>query len=268
MSMFGGGLGGFGSNEPDVQSKLAALKAKKRNDPSAGVKQFLEHDLGVDMRQLPFNLTDASQFLHKLCQDESVQGLVVEGNSMGFKHLKLDAPQVDIPCPTCGSNNGWWNEYPTTWYCENCESNSGDDNGTVQVPADKMPKGTVATEDQHGNIDWHDATRTFEALKKHVMFKVDADSVPIPTYSWRVKNGWREATIEAIPPKIVNPDLKHYPTGSVLRIEKHILSENGDVTSPSEYVRIGGLFNDDDVVILSTMQPIAELSGWTVVEEL
>jgi hypothetical protein len=264
MTIFGGG--GFGSTDPNVQNKLAALKAKKHNDPNSGLKNFLERDLGVDMRQLPFNLNDATAFLHKLCQEEGVNGLLIQGNSMGLKQLTLDAPQGVIPCPQCGGNNGWWNLMPTVWFCEDCEENNG--NGAVTVPADKLPTGSVLTDDQPGKADWHDVKRTFEALKKHIKFKRDSDADPIPTYSWRVNNGWREATVEPVEPKHVNPDPKSYPIGTILRIEQHILGETGAVESRPEYVRVGGLFNDDDIVILATMQPIEDLTGWTVVEEL
>jgi endogenous inhibitor of DNA gyrase (YacG/DUF329 family) len=262
MSMFGGGFGGFGSQDQGVQDKLAALKAKKGNDPSAQVKDFLEKDLGVDMRELPFTLGDANQFLNKVCEDQGVPGLEVVGNSRGLTKLLFDVPQTDVPCPVCGGTNGWWEVWPTRWFCDdNCESE-------VAVPATAIPAGSEATEASPRNVDWHDMLRSFEALKKHAKFKRESDPDPTDTYSWKVVHGYREATIEPIEPVHVNPDPKSYPTGTVLRMEKRILDETGAVTVTSEYVRVGGLYSDDELTILATMQPIQDLTGWTVVEQI
>lgn len=256
----------FGTENQNVQDKLAALKARRGNDPSSQVKNFLEKDLGVDMRELPFTLVDANQFLNKVCENEGTYGLRVQGTSMGLTKLVLDAPRSDIPCPNCGSQNGWWDVYPSRWYCGDCEENLGE--ALVDVPPDRVPSGKEATDDDHGNIDWHDVLRSFNALKKYAKFKREADKEPTETYSWRVNHGYREATIEPIEPAHVNPDPKSYPTGTVLRMEKRILDESGAVAVTSEYVRVGGLYNDDDLTILATMQPIPDLTGWTVVEEI
>lgn len=67
---------------------------------------------------------------------------------------------------------------------------------------------------------------------------------------------------------IPTTDPTGYPTGTALLVERFIADEDGPSELRREYVRVGGPYNDTEVTILSSLQPIDDPSSWTVVEVL
>lgn len=276
MTMFGG-LGGYGfeAGDPNLHDKIAKLKAKRgAQSGKQRVNKFLEDELHVDPRDLPFNLDSANARMHEIMEAMGTDIADLVGNSMGLKSVvfKFVATLPDPPngCPSCGSKTagGWWDNVNLAkgegdWICYDCDQNSH-----VAPLPDTVVK--TVTDHNHGGEDWHDLNRCWTAFVKHVRVirpeagqdgeDVEADT---PLYSFTTTLAGTEAIVAPAP----EPDITKYPTGAVLRIQKAVFRD-GDLDVERMYVRIGGLFDDNDVTVLDTMQPMQDLTGWTVIEEL
>lgn len=265
-------LGGYGvqGSDPNLADKLAKLKSS-RQSPTDRLNSFLEKDMGVDPHELPMNLGAARKRMHEILQDDPVfQGGPVfadfVGNSMGLKSVLLtstDAP--DGVCPSCGYTTGYWHSEDdsniiTDWYCYECEEHQG------ILPEYPEPK--VITADNPDGCDWHDILRIYTAFNHYLPEGEENVDKRGTVYRFRVSQNYRDIDVTTVDVPAPNPDPTSYETGRLLRVEKHVIDEHGAYTSHREYVRIGGLFNESDVTILSTMQPIEDLTGWNVVEEL
>jgi hypothetical protein len=266
MSFGGFGSSGFGSHEPDVQSKLAALKAKKGNNPEANVAKYLSEDLGVDIRELPYNLNSANERLKEIAGAEGADIVDISGNSMGITSLALSTSIYgDILCPKCANAaDGYWRDTSGpnntgTWNCYDC----GEEYADIPLPDTTLK---TATPNDHQGLDWHDVLRIYTAYHKYI--HGEGDYATRDYWSFKAAVTYAGVNVSPVEPQSVNPDPKSYPTGTILRLEKHVLDENGGTTSEHEYVRIGGLFDDDTITILSSMKPIQDLTGWTVTEDL
>lgn len=105
--------------------------------------------------------------------------------------------------------------------------------------------------------DWHDAQRAHAALVKEFP----------EHFTFRVNRSYPDLSVEPQQPTVTHADLASYPPGSVLRIERKV--PTGDqLAIERQYIRIGGLFDDTTPTILDTMQPMGDLTGWIVIEEL
>lgn len=203
------GFGGFGleSSDPNIEAKIARVKAGRKSSKDQ-VSDYLQRELGVDARELPFHPKAASERVRKLMTDADTDEAVLVGNSMGLKSVKL---------------------------------------GDV----------TITDSDQHG-LDWHDWVRVYDSYVR------DAERDGHPAYSFSVD----EDLIVAPLTGPVNPNPMFYPTGTVLRIERQTLLEDGTVDVERRYVHVGGPWRDTDLTVLESMDVIADPTGWRTVEVL
>jgi hypothetical protein len=128
----------------------------------------------------------------------------------------------------------------------------------------EAPEGKIATESDDQGTDWHDWARVFDALVHQA--KTDG----APAYAFHVSRTWNSdspVTVQRAATKAVNPDPMSYPPGTFLRIERRIISED-DTHNERHYVTVGTVFGDEGVTILETRQPMTDLTGWSVIEEL
>lgn len=122
----------------------------------------------------------------------------------------------------------------------------------IEVPDDQP---VILTED---SPVWHDALRAYDALVKEHPER----------FKFRVERSYPTPTVEALEaPPVRSSDPLAYPSGAILRIQREVVQ--GDTLNVEcEYIRIGGLFDEATPTILDTMQPITDLTGWSVIEEL
>lgn len=106
------------------------------------------------------------------------------------------------------------------------------------------------TSDEPGEYDWHDLERAYTALTKaHGKCRFD------------VALAYPEVDVTPLDPAPVRQrDPSKYPSGALLRLTHS--------SGRREYVRIGGLLDDTTPTIVDTLQPIGDLTGWSVTEEL
>lgn len=266
-------MGGYGleGSDPTLHDKIAALKQKRKSSKDR-VNDFLENEIHVDPRDLPFSLDAANSRINAMMSDVGAQIASIHGNSMGLKSVTFATSDYpDIACPSCGSTqDGYWRATRPpagtgTWFCYDCETES-------KAP---LPDTTVctATDNDHAGQDWHDLQRCWKAFTGALKYP---DPCPKgeeqrTVYSFRAQlnHYGTMATTEALEAPAPEPDIYKYPTGATLRIRRSTFN-NGDVNTQEQYVRVGGLFNDNDIVNLDSMQPIPaeQVPGWLVVEEL
>lgn len=251
-------IGGYGfqGSDPKFEDKIAKLKQSHKSGKQR-INDFLEKELGVDPRELRFDVAQANARLKELLDSASAPVADLFGNSMGLKSVRFSTHDYPAAtCPNCGASHGYWDaelDPPQShWYCYDCEQHVGNPQTGGCTVAD-------LTEKAHGGSDWHDLNRIYNAYR---------DAYPT-CYKFTGESNWQGLNLaEPIEPEAPNPDPLSYPTGSVLRIEHTTLAEDGRATSEQRYVRVGWLFNDNEVTILETMTPMQDLSGWTVVEVL
>lgn len=276
MSMFG-----FGGFDDELSTKVDKLLAgrrsaeQKRND-------FLEEQ-GIDPESLPLNVKGALMAINKTLNTLDLPGLRLIGNSLGLSRVEL-LPQVDDEddpdCPKCGHNGDTFlYARPRTWECGECATR-------WTVPT-KIK--VTAVKPDPANHDWQQYLRVYAALTKEE-WSVETEPVEEPKEDaaefllipeeprkatppkaepqrtfvcFEATRSWGDdATVTPIPtpaPRWKRPE--KYPTGSVLRV-------TDKSSGAQEYVRVGGLFSDTDLVILGTMKPISKASDWTVTEVL
>lgn len=118
---------------------------------------------------------------------------------------------------------------------------------------------SVAIGEQHP--EWHDVNRAYTTLVKQFIDQ--------RVYGFRVSLSFDpDLTFEPVPANPVRyRDATSYQSGSILRIEKHRV-DGDQLVFDHLYIRIGGLFDDTTPTILDTMQPIPDLTGWSVTEEI
>lgn len=263
---------GFESGDPNLRDKIAALKAKRSaQSGKQRVEEFLEKELHVDPRDLPFDLASAEARMKEIMDGVGVDIADVQGNSMGLKAVVFKTSDYDESptsgCPHCGTKTagGYWGEPDATkgtgnWTCYECDVSS------EKVP---LPDTTVktVTENEHGGEDWHDLKRCWNSYVGKLTYRHEDEGDAVTVYSFVSTKDWRNvSTCSTVPPD-PNPDPTKYPTGATLRIQKAVYN-HGDLDVERIYVRVGGLFSDTDIVNLATMEPITDLTGWTVVEVL
>lgn len=259
MTMFGFGSGG---GDPNLSSKIAELK--KRKSAPDKVTDFLEHDLGVDPRDLAYRLDQAKERLSAFMLVHGVRTAKVIGNSLGLQRIEFHTdPDTLADCPNCNVHgDGYWDDHVGgDWHCYNC-----DETHPVPVKAEEI---AAAVTSDSGVDDWHDAKRIYVAFLADFHQDLDPleDHAQIRCFTAeRQWNGTVELGGWAI--DTPEPDISTYPTGANLRIQRTILNEEGGARPERDYVRVGGLFNDTDIVNLTTMQPIEDLSGFIVIEVL
>lgn len=139
---------------------------------------------------------------------------------------------------------------------------TGNSHGLIEVSISDIDIDTITI----GPSDdlWHDVERAYSTLIKPV---IDDQH----TYSIECSLSFEpDLTITPIAaPPVKHSDPTKYPPGSVLRIEKPtVMVAAGEVVINTHYIRIGGLFDETTPTILDTMQPMTDLTGWTVTEEL
>jgi hypothetical protein len=265
---------GFESGDPNLHDKIAKLKQKRQSGKDR-VNEFLEKELHLDPRDLPFTLDAANARMKEIMDGNGFGDRVdfanMQGNSLGLKAVFFRSNDLPLPpqgCPACGdtTSGGYWDNVSTSgdvrqgeWVCYSCDERS-----LVPLTPDTTIK--TVTHNDHGGEDWHDLTRCWVAFRDHVKV-LNPSEEQVTCYSFVVSKTWNSAQAEAIVPPAPEPDIATYPTGATLRIQKATFNA-GDVDVEHVYVRVGGLFNDTDVVDLNTMKPIEDLSGWTVSEEL
>lgn len=252
MSIFGYGVQG---SDPNLIDKISALK-RKRKSPADTVNDFIEHDLGVDPRTLPFNLAQAKTFIANVMQDVPAVRASVIGNSMGLTEVVFSPDgHPEIPCPNCGVTSGYWDDYPTVWCCYDCDEYSE----ITTPPVESVTAWTRTT----SVADWHDLERMFTAFVANVL--ADQTGSRRPIYRFTVELTYpQQIEVTPVAPDRCDPDPRAYPTGTVLLLERVRPGSEPE----QQYVRVGGLFNDSDLTNLETMQPIVDLTGWSVIEEV
>jgi hypothetical protein len=115
-----------------------------------------------------------------------------------------------------------------------------DENGYVKYHRSKSLTAKDLDEDK-----WHDLERVWDAFKADYGNRVKV---------WAQYSGHDEP--ESVAVKFATSP-KKLKTGQTARIQK------GDELV---YVRVGSLFDDNELTNLQTMQPVGSLTGWTVVE--
>ena len=262
-------MGGFGASDPNFQDKLAKLKARRgAQSGKQRVEEFLEKELHVDPRDLPFTLDAANARMKEIMDGNGSDLVDVVGNSLGLKTVVFKTSNYpDATCTKCQQSSGYWraptgNATRHDWWCYECD----EADPTVPVPDTTIK---TATENDHGGEDWHDLKRCWRAFHAYVKYPAPAklDEEQHESYSFTVTKDWRTSATEAVEVPTPEADITKYPTGAVLRIQKAEFV-NGDMEVERQYVRIGGLFDDTTPTNLETMQPIPDVTGWTVIEEL
>lgn len=273
-----GGLGGgFESGDPNLHDKIAKLKAKRgAQSGKQRVEEFLEKELHVDPRDLPFSLDAANSRMHEIMNGNGAGLADVVGNSLGLKAVAFKNANPSNPingCPGCGSTTAgghWADTRPEKgdgdWLCYDCDT-------THAAPLPDMTLKTV-TENDHGGEDWHDLHRCWAAYRKHATVKPAEEPAVEPAststeehYTFTVTNEYRTASTYAVETPDPDPDATHYPSGATLRIQRATFN-SGDMDVERIYVRIGGLFDDTTPTNIDTMRPITDMTGWTVIEQL
>lgn len=245
MTFLGGGFGDF---DGTLGSKIDKLLAGR---PSAKqkIEDFLVDEMGVDPSKIPMSFGEAKRTINEQMNLRGYNFAVFNGNSRGLATVRCDAASNDEPeCPHCQSTDArakGGNKYE----CYDCER----DYTWVKPPQ----TGTTFTEQTRDKDFWSELLRVYAALVKGFHPEDEPDK---NFTKFEAMTSYQEAIITGVnDPKIRWKRPERYPTGTILRVT--------DGTE-SEYVRIGGPFTDDDLIILATMKPIRNPSAWTVVEVL
>lgn len=273
MTMFGGGGYGFEAGDPNLHDKIAKLKAKRgAQSGKQRVEEFLEKELHVDPRDLPLALQAAKDRLKEIMQSNACDLIIITGNSLGLKAVEFKDSGYSDPmngCPNCGTKTAGGNWSATRpdkgdgdWYCYDCDETS-----VAPLPPNTLK---TADENKHDGQDWHDLKRVWTSFVANArVTERDGEPLnePIVVHSFSVTSNWNGVEVAPIVPPMPEADPAKYPSGATLRIQKASF-DTGDLEVETRYVRVGGLFNDTDIVNLDNMQPIQDLTGWTVIEEL
>lgn len=127
--------------------------------------------------------------------------------------------------------------------------------GLTQVISSGHDADTVVADSTHEK--WADLVKVFEALcREHP-----------ERYTFSVSHMYGDVEVTPVAPHVAFSDPTRYPPGSVLRIER-TAPQGEHLVVERQYIRIGGLLDDTTPTILDTMQPMDDLTGWTVCEEL
>jgi len=253
MSSIFGGLGGSyaGRYDNDLQAKIDKALAGKAS-PQDKMQEFLKKDLGIDPGALPMTAKQARIRINQIMQERNASATTFTGNSLGIKHVEFteNTGNQQLACTTCGNQDTYdKNDGSGNWYCYDCEADF--------TPPPRQPTGKPITQNDKDK-DWSDMMRCYKALQKGEDYSFQVGW----TYTYR---GNDQECGEPQPIHVeVEPDPRFLSIGLTVRLRKQVL--NG----PDEFVyaKKGGLFNDSDVVELPSMQPITDLSAWTVVEIL
>lgn len=252
MSSIFGGIGGSYSGRYDqsLQDKIDKALAGKPSTQDK-IADFMKKDLGIDPGALPMTHKQARIRINAIMGERSASACTFTGNSLGIKHVEFtENTGQQLPCTTCGNQDTYdTQDGAGNWFCYDCDKNF--------MPAPLAPTNKPITQNDKDK-DWSDMMRCYKALQKN------------EDYSFQVSytNAYRSTEIECGEPvpihQEVEPDPRFLSIGLTVRLRKQNL--NG----PDEFVyaKKGGLFNDSDVVLLPSMQPITDLSSWTVVEVL
>lgn len=245
MSIFAGMGGGFGGRfDPDLSSKIDQLMGKEKTREEKLAEQL--RMMGVDPNTLPLKPADAIEHTRKFLEGD------IAGHHVAKMPVVLDDDgdplefQVDA-LEFVGSSLGF-SRVVIRLVAFDYDEYDSDTNQYKQIPASvSIDKRTLNDEDT-----WTDLERSFKALSEEHGTRF----VVAGRYRRRSSGDDSESDVSKIEVKVPK-SVKKLVTGQTARIQK------GDELV---YVKKGGLFNDDDLVILETMQPIQNVTGWTVVE--
>lgn len=251
MSNVFGSMSGYGRNfDSELQAKIDKALAGKASAQDK-IQDFMKKDLGIDPDSVPMTGKQARVRINTLMQERSAATVIFTGNSLGIKHVEfVEAANAVRPCTTCSSTDVYEVQDGTTdWHCYNCDNN--------YTPAPLVGNGKKITQNDKEK-DWSDMMRCYKALQVEEVYSFSTDYV----YSYR--NDDQESSPLTPIQEPVEPDPRFLSVGLTVRLRKQMLN------SPDEFVyaKKGSLFNDSDVVLLPSMQPITDLSSWTVVEVL
>lgn len=269
----------YGDLSDRVNQLLAGrASAKDRRDA------FLVDELHIDPETLPITLRELQSRLQAELQAAGLASIRFIGNSMGLVRVETTEALDEEPeqCPQCGSYD-LSHKTKKTWKCEDCDHT---------FKWGKEPAVTVAREAPK-SATWARYVKWYETLTREVRTAIGPDGKPIEDAEEPTKPGtqarqfvitepndsppptpiaeptpvcfeatadWGGTTITPIATK--RPRWKRadkYPTGTILRVQ--------DASGTLEYVRVGGLINDDDIVILGSMRTV-DPGSWAVTEVL
>lgn len=253
ISFVGAGGGGWSaqSSDPNFASKLAELK-KRGKTTDQRITEFVKDDLGIDPKTLPLSWPSARALLREIMNASDDELLIFEGNSLGFDQV---ARYSSVSCERCGELTP--DLFDPVAYCGVCEEDERD-----FIPVTDWNSDTKTP-------DWRDLTRIYDTLR--ATFGAPSSDHPAEAYTFAVHHDPYAAlgpTVTARNDQPRHQDPRMYPTGTLLRLERMIVRDDESAETISEYVRVGGLFNDDEITILASMEPMSDLTGWTVAEEL
>lgn len=277
MSMFGSSYDG------NLSSKIDQLLAGRPSAKSK-VEEFLVDELHVDPSKIPLSLGEATNILGERMSERDAVKAYFGGSSMGLGYVDFQATGQDQPsgaCPLCASASAYFTSQGNSiWECDECE----------QTFTWTKPSDPVTRYDERGNkMLWSELTRIYSSFLKNVEPEVDGDAPDCvecgasnaghrraphlcevcekkikpkrePAFTkFSVERDWRTIVtgVKDKAPRWKRPG--KYPVGTTLKVT--------DGTD-TQWVRVGGLFSDDDITILATMKPIQNPSKWTVTEVL
>lgn len=271
MTIMGGY--GFEAGDPNLRDKIAKLKQKRgAQSGKQRVESFLENELHVDPRELPFSLDAANARMKEIMEANSGFFADFKGNSLGLKVVifrsDYDNTGPTNGCPACGTTSagGYWDSVRRDkgegdWFCYGCDAAN-----VAPLPGNVL---NTVTGNDHSGEDWHDLNRCWAAYCTHLKVPdpVKVGEEQITCYSFTTTRTWSSVNTEPVVPPTPEPDITKHASGSVLRIQKATFVD-GDLNVERQYIRIGGLFDDMTPTNLDTMMPITDLTGWSVIEEL
>lgn len=258
MSMFG--YGGGSQYDDQLSSKIDQLLSGQKSAKDK-VEQFLVEELHVDPAKLPLSLNEARKLLKQRMDERDCERVDVLGNSRGLSRAEYHPAdqQSNEPssCPNCANQyeiEKRSSSVPDEWECMDC--------GHLFIwvkPAQGVKLITVSGDDPKMKDAWAELERIYAALVKGIHDENDRD---FTKFMATKPQGWGVEQADVVPIQDAPPKWKKaakYPTGTILRVQRE---------DELEYVRVGGIFDDTQVVILATMQPISDVSKWTVTEVL
>lgn len=256
--IFGGSYGG--RYDQELQAKIDAALSGKASTKDK-IEDFVKSELKMDPATMRLTVKTATTLVGEMLSKRSKQTVAFRGNSLGLKSvLFLDAPdEQDVVCPLCGDYVEHYQD--NDYICYSCL----DPAGKTDYYRFTNVQAISATEDDPGitvndhDKDWPDFLRIHDALMRGMS---DVDT--LKAYSWTFTASYRGDPEVTTNITVCDPKVKNLKTGDTARLHRSVIDGEDEYV----YVKKGGLFDDTTLVILDTMKPITDLSGYRVIEIL